>query len=351
MRIFFREFQRVISTLALFLVLASAPAWVPAWAPAWAESSAVIFMYHRFGEDTVPSTNTPLAQFEAHLAELKSGPYTVLPVPDIISAIREGRELPDRTVGITIDDAYLSVYTEAWPRLRSAGFPATLFVATELVDRHSKGYLNWDQIRELAAGGFTIGGHTVSHPHMAGANRALNRAELENSNARFREMLGRIPDLFAYPYGEASAEVAELVKASGYRAAFGQHSGVINPSDDFFYLPRFALNEIYGSIERFRLAANALPIPVTDMTPADPLIGTNNPPSVGFTVSPSVKKLERLTCFSSHSGAANTELLGQGRVEVRVAAPFPKGRTRINCTLPAEDGRWRWLGRQFYFPG
>ncbi len=334
-------FFRCIVALAVALITA----------PAWAGSSAVIFMYHRFGEETYPSTNITLRQFEAHLRELKSGPYSVLAVPDIVAAIREGRELPDRTVGITIDDAYLSVYTEAWPRFRAAGFPVTLFVATELADRNIKGYLSWDQIREMAAGGVTIGGHSVSHPHMAGAGRLLNRNELENSNARFREVLGRAPDLFAYPYGEASAEVAGLVKEMGYRAAFGQHSGVVNRTDDFFYLPRFALNESYGELGRFRLAANALPIPVSGMTPVDPLIGSNNPPAVGFTVSGAIEGLEKMSCYSSRQGKAKIERLGGGRFEIRMATPFPKGRTRVNCTLPADGGRWRWLGRQFYFPG
>ena len=70
-----------------------------------AADSAVILMYHRFGDDRYPSTNVRLDQFESHLAELKSGGYHVLPVPEIVAAIRDGSPLPDRTVGITIDDA------------------------------------------------------------------------------------------------------------------------------------------------------------------------------------------------------------------------------------------------------
>src|SRR3546814_3326223 len=33
-------------------------------------SGAVLLMYHRFGEDDLPSTSIRLSQFEAHLAEL-----------------------------------------------------------------------------------------------------------------------------------------------------------------------------------------------------------------------------------------------------------------------------------------
>ncbi len=328
---------------------------VAAWAalaaaPTLADTAAVVVMYHRFGESDYPSTNTTLEQLEAHIAELTSGAYTVMPVPDIIAALRDGRTLPDRTVGLTIDDAYLSVYREAWPRLKAAGLPFTLFVATNPVDRRSSRYMTWDQIRELAAAGVTIGSQTATHLHMAAADEERNRRDLELSQRRFVEELGKAPDLFAYPYGEASLSVLRLVRENGFVAAFGQHSGAIGATEDLFYLPRFALNETYGDVDRLRLVANALPLPVSDMTPADPLITGANPPAVGFSVAPGVDGLGRLACYTSHEGKLAVERLGDMRIEVRMAKPLPKGRTRLNCTLPAGQGRWHWLGRQFFVP-
>ena len=115
-----------LGALALLMIIAAGPV--------RAADSAVILMYHRFGEDGFPSTNIRIAQFEDHIRTLTDGPYNVLPVAEIVAALRAGRELPDRTVGITIDDAYRSVYTEAFPRLKAAGLPFTLFVATDAVD-------------------------------------------------------------------------------------------------------------------------------------------------------------------------------------------------------------------------
>ena len=119
--------------------------------------SATVLMYHRFGESRYPSTNISVEQFEAHLAHLTAGNYTVLKLDDIIARLRAGELLPDRTVAITIDDAYQSVYNEAWPRLTEAGFPFTLFVASSPIDRELSAYMSWDQIRELQASGVTIG--------------------------------------------------------------------------------------------------------------------------------------------------------------------------------------------------
>ena len=320
------------------------------WGASAAETGAVVIMYHRFGESKYPSTNITLEQFEAHIQELQSGPYRVLPLEEITKALREGSPLPDRTVGISVDDAFLSVYTEAWPRLKKAGLPFTLFVATGAVDRNVSGYMNWDQIKEMVSAGVTIGNHTVSHLHMPTANQKKSLEEIEHSNNRFKDMLGRRPVVFAYPYGESSLAVQEGVKENGFWAAFGQHSGAIGGQGNLFDLPRFALNENYGSLSRFKLAVNALPLPVTDITPADPLISSENPPVMGFTAAPGIKGMGRLACFSSHEGRARLERLGERRIEVRVEQAFPKGRTRVNCTLPAGKGRWYWFGRQFYRP-
>ncbi|MBT3306791.1 MAG: polysaccharide deacetylase family protein, partial [Alphaproteobacteria bacterium] len=102
-------------------------------------TNAVVIMYHRFGESRYPTTNVTIKQLEAHIEELKTGDYTVLPLPDIIKAMQGGQPLPARTIAISIDDAYLSVFTEAWPRLKAAGFPFTVFVATDPVDQNTSG--------------------------------------------------------------------------------------------------------------------------------------------------------------------------------------------------------------------
>jgi peptidoglycan/xylan/chitin deacetylase (PgdA/CDA1 family) len=312
---------------------------------------ASVIMYHRFGENTYPATNIRIDQFEAHLAELATGGYTVLPLPDIVAKLRTGGDLPDRTLAITIDDAYASVYQQAWPRLRAAGLPFTLFVATDPIDHGLAGYMTWDQLRELAEAGVTIGSQTASHPHMPNQNRARNEAEIGKSNRRFRTELGATPETFAYPYGEYGSEVKDIVSQSGFLAAFGQHSGVAYAGSDPFSWPRFAMNETYGSLSRFRLAVNALPLKIADRTPADTFLTGQNPPLFGFTVTDDLPNLQQLACFASNqSGPATLERLGERRIEVRLEGAFQPGRGRINCTLPGPNKRWRWFGTQFYIP-
>ncbi|MHA1565144.1 MAG: polysaccharide deacetylase family protein [Alphaproteobacteria bacterium] len=318
-------------------------------AAAPAADGAVILMYHRFGETKYPTTNIQLEQFEAHLRILSSEGYTVLPVAEIVAAIRNGTPLPDKTIGITIDDAYLSVFIQAWPMLRDAGMPFTLFVSTDAVDQGLGGFMSWAQIRELRDAGVTIGGHSASHGHMAAKNEGGITEELTRSADSFEAQLGTTPGIFAYPYGEASEAVIQAVRDAGYDTAFGQHSGVLHKTTNSYYLPRFALNETFGDEDRFRMVTRALPLPVQDVTPSDPTLRTN-PPAFGFTLTEDLAGLDRLACYASGQGETVLERLGP-RVEVRVTQGFPKGRARINCTAPGPDGRWHWFGMQFYVPG
>lgn len=318
--------------------------------PAMAADSAVFLMYHRFGDSRYPATNVRLDQFEAHVEILTSGGYTVLPVDEIVAALRAGNPLPERTVGITVDDAFLSVYTEAFPRLRAAGLPFTLFVATDAVNQGRADYMSWDQLREMRDAGVDIGAHTASHLHMADVDPARNRAEMRRSLKKLDEELGVRPVLFAYPYGEAGLAVAKTVGEFGFAAAFGQHSAATHKSADPLYLPRFPLNEQYGDADDFTLRVGTVGLPVRDMTPSDTYLGDGNPPAVGFTVDGSVSSLAGLACYHSQFGLVAHEVLGRRRVEIRFPEPFAAGRSRLNCTRPAADGRWYWFGTQYYTP-
>ncbi len=118
-------------------------------------AQAVIFMYHRFGESRYPSTNITLEQFEEQLEFFEKNNFSVLPLNEIIEALKENKTLPDKSIGITIDDAYLSVYKEAYPRLKAKGYPFTVFVATGVVDQGIPAYMDWEQMAEMQKHGAT----------------------------------------------------------------------------------------------------------------------------------------------------------------------------------------------------
>ncbi|MBM3518569.1 MAG: chitin deacetylase [Alphaproteobacteria bacterium] len=313
--------------------------------PAFATDGAAIFAYHSFGATDVPGAALSLAQLESHLAEIARGHYVVLPLPEIVAALGSRRALPDRAIAITVNAADRSVYDEAWPRLRAARLPWTLFVTTSWLDHNDGRGLTWDEVRELAAGGVTIGSQGATHAHLPELTPGAIAADVATAIRRHVAELGAAPELFAYPYGEWSSAVKDALREAGVRAAFGEQSGIAY-GGDLLALPRFTMSRAFGNLDRFRTAANALPLRVRDITPRE-MFRPTNPPQLGFTLAEPITDLDRLSCIAAHENEpAAIEQIGE-RIEVRFHQPFPPGRGRVNCILPMPDGRWRWLGLQF----
>ena len=317
------------------------------------DGSAVVLIYHRFGDQRYPSTNVRKAQFEDQIKILAEGEYQFPNPLEFAARIARGRAPSDLSILVTIDDAYRSVLEFAWPILKSQGIPLTLFIATDPVDGGQPGYLNWDEIRELERQGVVIGHHGAAHGHMTEMSIREALKDIRRASHRFKAELGHVPRLFAYPYGEYSPDLARAVRRLGFGVAFAQYSGPISKGSVAFSLPRFAINERFGGSDRFRLVTRSRALPVANVTPQAPQIGRrNNPPRLRFRVIGNIERLEALACYPSHmEGAAVISLSPGSRVEVQFEKPFPPGRNRINCTLPGPDGRWYWFGRLFMVAG
>ena len=330
-----------------------------------AEGSAVVFMYHRFGEDDYPSTSVRIDQFEDQLDFLEEADFNVWPVERVIEELRSGGEIPERTVAITVDDAYASVYEEAYPRLKERDWPMTVFVATDPVDRGGDPYLDWDQMREMQDSGLvTFANHSRSHDYLVRRDadeedqeawERRMREDVNDAQQRLQEELGEDvntdPKLYAYPYGEYNTRLAEILDEKGY-VAFGQHSGAVGSLSDERALPRFPVNEQFGGMDDFEQRARSLPLPVVGMEPFEPVLDGNNPPRMVVELAEDADVVrDRLACFASRQGAMPVEWLDEERTRFAVEAeePFGTGRARYNCTAPHADGsgRFFWFSKQW----
>ena len=314
------------------------------------QSGAVIFVYQRIGDDAIPQSSISLEQFKEHIKELKTGGYTVMSLPKIIDALKEGDKLPQRTVGITFEGAYTTTLNAAVPLLDEAEIPYTVFFASDMADGGSPTHMTWKQLKDLKKDKFASFGILPSaYTHMVGQAEAANASVINKAIAKYKEQFEEDPQFFAYPYGEYSAALKKQLSGYTFKAAFGQQSGVVHAKSDFMALPRFTMTDNFGDLERFQLTASALPLPVSDVIPEDTVIKTN-PPLIGFTVAPEIKNLSKLSCFISGVGKAPLDKVGGGRIEIRLKDPLDDRRTRVNCTVPDDTivpGRgpgWRWFG-------
>lgn len=92
-----------------------------------------ILIYHKISPETHPFFEpTHPAIFEQHVQFLK-GCYTVMPLSEVVERSQRG-DVPERAVAITFDDGYRDNYEFAFPILKKYQLPATIFVATGVIE-------------------------------------------------------------------------------------------------------------------------------------------------------------------------------------------------------------------------
>ncbi len=310
-----------------------------------------VFIYHRFGEDRYPSTNIAVETFAAQLAYLQKEGYQVLPLSRIAELVREGRDLPEKTVGLCIDDAFTSFARQALPLLQKYAFPATLFVNTDAVG--TAGYLDWRQLKEVMSKGVEIGNHTASHAYLiemkAGESRAQWRqrisADIESSQQALQKYLGVDADIFAYTYGEYSPAVIDLVKNAGFKSAFAQQSGPIYSGSDIWTLPRFPMGGPYATMKGFISKLKMTALEVLAVEPRDPVIRGQNPPQLKLTLADPQIARGQINCFAQGGSRCRIERSPDNKNDILITAEKPLQGRRNKYTLTAlgSDGRWQWF--------
>jgi len=318
------------------------------------DAQAVIFMYHRFGEPRYPSTNVTIEQFESQLDFFENNNFSILPVSEIIEALQQNKPLPEKTVAITIDDAYLSVYENAYPRLKAKGYAFTVFIATDGIDQGNPAYMTWSQIQKMQKSGVQFANHSTRHDYLTRRVQGESmdqwkdriKKDISTAEKRIEEKLGQVSALFAYPYGEYNLELMQIIADLGY-TAFGQHSGGVNALSDRRALPRFPVAEAYADMKSFRTKALSVALPVVQKQPVEPVTSKKRP-QLTISLAPSSANLAQLTCYLGDKRMIIHWQEPKQRFTIQAEDDLPAGRSRYNCTAPDSDrDRYFWFSHQW----
>ena len=309
------------------------------------DEGVLSIMYHRFNEFKYPSTNISMDIFKEHVDLILDANLTFYHPKDFVNEFDIPKK--EKKILLTVDDAFQSFYDNAWPYLKKNQIPFVLFVSTEPVG--NKGYMNWDQIKEIERSEFgVIGHHSHSHDYLIDKSEEVFLDDIKSSNRIFKEKLGYVPTLFSYPFGEYSGFMRDYISRN-FKIAFGQHSGIIDVNKNKFELPRFPINEKYGEIKRFKSIINYFPLEYKNLEPEEKKLSKeNNPPKFKVEFFENQKNIENINCYSNEGNKwmkSNIKLLDK-ELTIEFREPFLPRRGRINCSLN-DNGKWRWFGTQF----
>ena len=305
-------------------------------------------MYHRFDENKYPSTNIKIEDFKKQLDLIeKQNIHFVNPKNFEYELVSNKIK---RKILLTIDDAFLSFYDNAWPILKEKKIPFILFVSTREVG--SFNYMTWKQIKELQKSNFVeIGNHSHSHEYLVDESSSLIKDDIIKSIKIFENNLGKNSDFFSYPFGEYSIDFKNIIKSLNFKYAFGQHSGVLDDTKDFFELPRFPINEKYGDLKRFKTLTKTLPLKYKSLFPLEKYLSqSKNPPEVKIEFFENIKNINKITCYSNEGNIwqkSKIIFMNKRNIKILINEKFLGERGRINCSLKVDGGFWRWLGIQF----
>ena len=250
---------------------------------------ATVLLYHRFDEPRYPSTNVSQEMFRQQLEYLRQENYRVLSMDQFRSLLVSGKPFPTKSVLITIDDPYRSIYHHAFPLLKEYDYPFTLFSNTSPLYSENPAYMTWEMLQEIRDWGATIGNHSHFHPHIGQPEQGQSREEyaawvrkdLTRAQRAFTDR-GIDADILAYPFGEYNEMVIRIADELGFELMFTQDEGGVDEFTDLQLIPRVAIVGANMDLERFVFKLNLAPLHVADVQPAAISLSANPPEKISL---------------------------------------------------------------------
>jgi peptidoglycan/xylan/chitin deacetylase (PgdA/CDA1 family) len=219
-----------------------------------------ILAYHNFSPAEAGKLTVTQPMFERQMRFLREAGYRVISMDRLFDFLEFKGSIPPQSVVLTIDDGWLSAYEIAMPILKKHGYPATLFVYTDIIGKSAK-TLSWDLLGKMANEGLDVQCHTKSHRNLTvpGEKESFREyfqnleGELWSCRDTIKKRLNREVKYLAYPYGLTNSLVVETAKKLGYRGAL-----TINRGGNPFFTHNFRVNrsEIHGDFTMSQFEKN-----------------------------------------------------------------------------------------------
>ncbi|MCW3787795.1 polysaccharide deacetylase family protein [Plebeiibacterium sediminum] len=312
-----------------------------------ADFNAVGLVYHRFGDNRYPTTNTTKQLFEQQLKYLNDNHIKTF----TINQLSLNQDSGNQKVFITVDDGFVSFYKNGFPLLKKYNCKATIFINTESVGWSD--YMNWEQIKELVKAGIQIGSHSHAHSYFLNISKEERIQafieDLEKSEQLFLEHLGFVPKVYAYPYGEFDNTMERVLKERGYNLAFAQNSGVWDCNSNLYAIPRFPASGAHFGMDKFtqRIAMKSLPIQTNEPGPI--VLSAQQKYSIELRLDDS-NNFSSLNCFFNNQYEPKLFTIKDGVINVNITMPANKRRALLTFTSKSKNGDWYWWSMLFINP-
>lgn len=265
----------------------------------WPANRFLVLAYHDVEDDGADQRylSVRTSALNDQIAWLRDNGYQGISVQQILDARQGGKPLPPKAVLLSFDDGYSSFYTRVWPLLKAYNWPALWAPVGSWVDTPAgkqvdfgglmterQKFATWDMVRELShsplveIGAHTWASHFGSQANPQGSSQPAIATRLYDARTgkyeteaqftgridrdvdhitrKLREVTGRAPRAWVWPYGAANGTTLSIARQHGYRLAFTLNNGLgdIDHLDD---IPRVLISG-NPSLARFAAEISAV---------------------------------------------------------------------------------------------
>ncbi len=175
-------------------------------------------------------------KFRAQLELIRDAGFGFVTVAEFVRRYNGG-EPPTGLAVVSFDDALRNNLTRALPILRQLSIPATVYVPTGWLGGQSPWLgpggdgriLTAGELRELAAAGWELGAHTLTHVDLSKLDYDGCRKEIEGSCEALARIAGVRVQTLAYPFGSYGPAAMAAARDVGLTAAVTTGSGSWQP--------------------------------------------------------------------------------------------------------------------------
>lgn len=213
-----------------------------------------ILEYHTITDtpdvDSVRYNVTP-AELAAQLDYLAQNGYTTITMLDFIEAKNGRFQMPAKPIMLTFDDGYEDNYTNMLPLVEQRNMKAVIYVIANQIGQ--KGYLSFEQLRDMQTRGIEIGNHTADHIALDELSRDEIAYEVRDSKIYLEWSGVNTIYSLSYPNGKYNAEIIKILEQENYFTAVTGDAGLNNFSTNQYKMHRVNIPQPRLGLFEFRL--------------------------------------------------------------------------------------------------
>lgn len=194
-----------------------------------------VLMYHHFQREIPSGLETTIVtpdEFEDHLRSFKEEGYQSISFYDYYQYVKNNKTIPEKAFILTIDDGYVSNYTEALPLLKKYKTKAAISIVVSTVGKTpgSFPHFTWEQAKEMEQTGLVeIYNHTYDHQVCSKMSKdELIKNVMQAQNDIEKNLGKRKLKVFTYPEGKFTKETQDVIEKLGFDIQLTVKEGLID---------------------------------------------------------------------------------------------------------------------------